>query len=83
MCVGDDTAVFILTVDFRQLCHRNAVGRNEVMQDAPGADGGKLVAVTDKDDMGSGADGDEQVAGQSGIEHRDFVDNQHVAPQWP
>ena len=58
-----------------------AFGAEEVGQHVPGPDAGKLVRITDEQQVCSGRDGLDQLIGQQGVEHADLVNRHQVGFQ--
>ena len=51
---------------------------DQVAEDLPGPDGGKLVDVADKDELRLRLHGGEERRTELDVDHRNFVDNKHI-----
>jgi hypothetical protein len=77
-----DAASLRLPKNLIQASHRNSIGTDQVFEHVSGSDRGKLVYVSDKNQMAIRFNGLEKVSGKSGIQHGRFVNDYEVGTEW-
>ena len=76
---ANDAAGFALPKDGVEAGDAGGGSGHEVAEDIAGTDGGKLVGITDKQEVCGRGDGLKEVCGEAGIKHARFVNDEKIA----
>ncbi len=82
MSVKNDQALSSLPKDLGEVNHRYGLRINQVSEEIAGTDRWQLVNVADQNQRCLSRHRLEQVMGQRYIEHRGFIEDQHITFQW-